>query len=1088
MMRQQMCKSSVLSVFSFALATSLSATALAQDFLEVEAALQVDSPSAPEGRVIQAFTPKKPGNPQAASTKPKPAEKKSPGGEKKKPGDAKKDDKEKKGAGNKGTPDTVTRPTTPESPPDPAELENRPNAAGKVRLNFTGQPWPDVLEWLKVVSNLTLDWQELPGGYLNLVTHREYTVPEARSLINRHLLSRGYTIVINGEVMTVEKVATLNPAVVPRVTSIQLDERDSYEFVKVSFKLEGMLAEDAAEEFKPMLSANGKLTPLSSSNWLEAMDAAINLRDVRDAVLAQQTIPEDEHLVRPFYLKHVRAEDIVNPLRELLGMPPVTPRGGGGGGGGGFNPGQMQQFVQQMQQMVQQMQQAAQQNKGGGGGGGVRSRRQEKVHIVPVARDNSVLVSGPPDKIALIEDAILILDQPPAGQSSTLESIAETDVFRLAKLDPEEFEKMLREMGGLSPRTKIQVDKNRRTVVVTGPKTDRIIVELMIEKLDGSSRMFHVIALRKHDADYVSGSIRFMMGIEDEKEKNSRSGYNYYPWGGGGQQHKDSSDVFRIDADVEYNRLLLWCNKLELSQVSSLLIELGEIPAPGGNQNRRRVYEVDSIEDALNLIERLEKAWPSRGSNKLEITPPVIEPSRDGDAAPIGPQAPDKLEVKPADKTASDKQVHPAPPVAGRVVRKVPTTTQVELRGTELSGLFSVSQVEAGRDDATSQPESVVTPGEGDASTEGSTTDESAVTPMPLQGDDPAARFQKLLEELRNRRRDQLSGGATTQEPSGVAPIHIRLGPNGEIYLESNDTHALDMLEDIMDEYAPPKRDWKVFELKYPNTWAYGVEVILRDIFKEEIDAGKDKNGSGFGYDMFMGFYPQSSSKSGPRRMSRRKPLNIISDRDTHTILVQGANREQLQMIEELIAIYDKPESTEAHTIRKTQVFKIRYSTAKNIGDAVKDVYRDLLSENDKALQQEQGRGDKDTRPPASSNYTYIYGGGEGEGQEKEQPIRFKGLLSIGVDPVSNILIVSASEGLLNNVGQIIEALDEAARPNSAYQVMQVDSRVNTRLLQERLSKMFGPRPPQQNQQQKNQQQQQPGQNPNQPNAGTVVE
>ena len=201
--------------------------------------------------------------------------------------------------------------------------------------------------------------------------------------------------------------------------------------------------------------------------------------------------------------------------------------------------------------------------------------------------------------------------------------------------------------------------------------------------------------------------------------------------------------------------------------------------------------------------------------------------------------------------------------------------------------------------------------------------------------------------------------------------------------------------------------------------------------------------------------------------MSRRKPLNIISDRDTHTILVQGANREQLQMIEELIAIYDRPESTEAHSIRKTQVFKIRYSTAKNIGDAVKDVYRDLLSENDKALQQDQGRGDKDKRPPSGSNYTYIYGGGgDGEGQAKEQPIRFKGLLSIGVDSVSNILIVSASEGLLNNVGQIIEALDEAARPNSAYQVMQVDSRVNTRLLQEKLSKMFGPRPPQQNQQQ----------------------
>ena len=90
--------------------------------------------------------------------------------------------------------------------------------------------------------------------------------------------------------------------------------------------------------------------------------------------------------------------------------------------------------------------------------------------------------------------------------------------------------------------------------------------------------------------------------------------------------------------------------------------------------------------------------------------------------------------------------------------------------------------------------------------------------------------------------------------------------------------------------------------------------------------------------------------------------------------------------------------------------------------------------------------------------------------------------MSIGVDPVSNILIVSASEGLLDNVGQIVTALDEAARPNSDYQVTHVSPRVNTRELQQRLNKIFGPKPPQQqNPNQKNQQNQN-GQNPNQPN------
>ena len=107
--------------------------------------------------------------------------------------------------------------------------------------------------------------------------------------------------------------------------------------------------------------------------------------------------------------------------------------------------------------------------------------------------------------------------------------------------------------------------------------------------------------------------------------------------------------------------------------------------------------------------------------------------------------------------------------------------------------------------------------------------------------------------------------------------------------------------------------------------------------------------------------------------------------------------------------------------------------------------------------------------------------------------VKFKGQLSIGVDSVSNILIVSAAGGLLDNIGQIIESLDAAAKPNSAVQVIQVDSRVNPRLLQQKLHKIFGPKPTQpKNQGQKNKKGQ-PNQNGEQrvvnpQNAAVVIE
>ena len=98
-----------------------------------------------------------------------------PGEQPGKPGDAKAPD----------GPKPVQRPAKPETPPNPDELKVRPNEAGKIRLNFNGQPWPDLLKWLADVSNMSLDWQELPGDYLNLTTQQQYTVREVRDLINR---------------------------------------------------------------------------------------------------------------------------------------------------------------------------------------------------------------------------------------------------------------------------------------------------------------------------------------------------------------------------------------------------------------------------------------------------------------------------------------------------------------------------------------------------------------------------------------------------------------------------------------------------------------------------------------------------------------------------------------------------------------------------------------------------------------------------------------------------------------------------------------------------------------------------------------
>ena len=63
-------------------------------------------------------------------------------------------------------------------------------------------------------------------------------------------------------------------------------------------------------------------------------------------------------------------------------------------------------------------------------------------------------------------------------------------------------------------------------------------------------------------------------------------------------------------------------------------------------------------------------------------------------------------------------------------------------------------------------------------------------------------------------------------------PVTLSVGPDGKIIISSEDTQALDLLEDLAAQLAPRPKDYKVFHLKYAS--AYGVSLNLEDFFKDE--------------------------------------------------------------------------------------------------------------------------------------------------------------------------------------------------------------------------------------------------------------
>ena len=1129
-----------------------------------------------------------PGTPPSSSgEKPKPSSGKPD--DPKKPGDKDKakESEEKKKDGDKKedeSSETKQRPTEPPRPPDPEELKVLPDEDGKVQFNFNGQPWEAVLKWLADVSGKSLDWQEMPGDYLNLVTQRSYTLDEARDLINLHLLVRGFTLLGEDEILSVVNIKKLNPGMVPRVAADKLGERLPHEFVKVSFALDWLMADSAAEELKPMLSPNGKLTALKTTNRLEAVDAVTNLREIFAVLTEEQSDTGLERLFQEFKLLHSDCEEVLKQLQTLLGVEKKS-------------AGPMSK--EQIEAAKRAAAVAAQQAKSGKP---PTPKAKVTVNLVADRRKNSILVNAPPDKMAFIEKAIETLDMPSDEGGSllrnpdrmqiyrlesiqaealikTLEDLGDMDfytklevdkennavvayasladhlmirsliekldsgsrrfeaiqlqglraesvvevidfmmgggkeeekqqssgssssryfspffspssrsssssrsrsgehrdsfrvdadaknntlhlwcndfelkkvedlldnmlkvaheggephtleVYRLVSIDPQVLADTLDDMNHLEYHTKLEVDADNQSIVAYATKAEHEKISSLIKELDGSGRQFEVIPLRRLEADYLAGTIKLMMLGKGEQQQSGYSRtYNYYDIygpsnmkGSGGKK----DDEFRVDADVEYNRLLVWANPIELEEVQNLLVKLGEIPADGGDPRTIRVIDTLPPDEVERILERIRKAWPSVAPNELLLDSdekPAEESKQESDS-PSGEETP-KPAATPEKKTASGAfpgapthAVAESIPSAVRLVRFDPPAAE------EIAAEKSPEQSPA---TGTSQ---AVDPSD----------------PLPAKPTTPAATEpEKKSRELPPAAEPASPVVPSPQDkPEKLPPVSITRGPDGRLVISSKDTKALDRLEELMAELAPPREDYEIFRLKY--AWAYSIALTLEDIFEEK----KDEQQGRSPYDYyFFGYSSRNSSKTDDSvRLSKRRPLKFISDSDSNSILVQGADAGQLAKIGKLIEFYDQPEPTDSQSVRKTEIVQLRYTQASTVAEAVKEVYRDLLSANDKSLQRGQ-------QQQQERRYTYLYSTDSTDG---ERMPTFKGLLSIGVDDLSNSLVISSPMYLIDDVLKIVEALDEAAGPTMpTVRVLQMGNGVSAAHVQEVLSGILG--------------------------------
>jgi type II secretory pathway component GspD/PulD (secretin) len=755
---------------------------------------------------------------------------------------------------------------------------------------------------------------------------------------------------------------------------------------------------------------------MSTINRLEAMDAVVNLQEISKVLGEEQSENGRHELVREFPLKYVKATDVQKQLEKFLGID----SGGGLQMMPGMDPNQMAMIQQQQAAAAaMQAQMAAQ-----AGGAAPSPARKVEVRLVSDMVRNRIIAHGPPDKIALIESFIRVADVPTNGAQSLDAMLKRVKVFRLASLDADQFVQSMNEIGGLDPMTRLRADTKNNAVMVDGSLVDQFTIKSLIEKLDGSGRRFEVIQLRRNSAEEVAGSIEMLMGgDEKEQQNNNRRYYGWDFYGYGGNNDNKSKDKFRVGANVEYNQLLLWANDIELTEVRKLLVKLDEIDDPDGGGRRVRTIEIPRGQSHAEILKRLQEAWPSLSPNQdLELPPTDSLPK-------VKEEQQEEKKAGPENPMHDTQQRIPKNPAADLI-------TQTFIQATTLTDVEAATTPETKTVDNERPPAPKEEPSVGNP----------PATNNPPETNNPPARREPTIEDLLRQDAEQFQ---ESQRPSSPPPVRISVGSDGNLIISSDDPAALNKIEDFFERIIPPAKNYQVFKLKYAAPlW---VRFNLEDFFKED----KDENA-----EMRRWWYGDEEPSDSRRQLGKKKKIKFIDDLDTNTIVVVGADEEQLAVIEDLIKLYDVPEQVNQQNTRVTKLFHIKYSKASLITATIKDAFIDLLSSNDKALQgaQQGGGNPQGERPTATiiRNYGPPMAGGD-EQREKRTSITFKGKLSLGVDDVTNTIIVSAEgESLLNIVGEIIDQLDQAAIPEAHFAVVPFAGSKNYDHLQKSLQALLG--------------------------------
>jgi type II secretion system protein D len=485
--------------------------------------------------------------------------------------------------------------------PDPAppgkENASRPKT---VAFEMRDKPWSSVLEWLSDQTGLPVITSYKPTGTFSFIDpkKKEYTIPEIIDILNEGLLEKKFVLIRRERSFTIvpadEKIP---PDYLPRIRLEDLEGHGNTEIAQIVLPLTSLVAEDLQPEVKKMMGPFGEAVAMAKANQLILTDTVGNLKRVCKTI---KDIEETENQGKETFshvCRYIKARDAEKNLHDLLGDPkellrgtqPMFPFGGFGGGRGG----------------------------GGGGGGGFMQPQPQPVAAAPAQkvrmhyiscdeRTNTVLVTGPADKIAQAREILRNIDVPQQGQQPVIVGPAFLKTYPIAAGNAEALAKILQDTYKSSQVIRISAAGNN-TILVWAPPEDQIEIAKHITGATENNQVTEVLPLNAQDATKTVETLKGMFG-------DTKAGAPY------------------LEADTNRNAVVVRGSTEQLAQIKAALQAIGETGVSSGTM---RVITINKG-SAAAVAEALQRMLPQMRQNPVNV---IIQGNEVKPAAPANKSA-----------------------------------------------------------------------------------------------------------------------------------------------------------------------------------------------------------------------------------------------------------------------------------------------------------------------------------------------------------------------------------------------------------------------------------------------------------------